>query len=171
MGVSKNNGKTPQIIHFSLGFSMIINHPFWGFYPYFWKHQYSYLKLLFINLPPSSVQFLSSSCTLIFSSWWFQPIRKNISQNGNLPQVGMKINKYLKPPWSPSFNHGDPASTMETQLQPWRPRFNHQPTMLPFFFYLTFTASKSLPGSNCLRRFADGTAQKQPIYMYIWCNH
>ena len=25
------------------------------------------------------------------SSWWFQPIWKNISQNGNLPQIGMKI--------------------------------------------------------------------------------
>ena len=25
---------------------------------------------------------------------------KNISQNGNLPQVGMKIKKYLKPPGS-----------------------------------------------------------------------
>ncbi len=36
--------------------------------------------------------------TLVFSlrqdaimSWWFQPNWKNISQNGNLPQVGMKI--------------------------------------------------------------------------------
>ena len=26
-----------------------------------------------------------------FSSWWFQPHLKNVSQNGNLPQIGMKI--------------------------------------------------------------------------------
>ena len=26
-----------------------------------------------------------------FSGWWFQPLLKNISQNGNLPQIGMKI--------------------------------------------------------------------------------
>ena len=25
------------------------------------------------------------------SNWWFQPLWKNISENGNLPQVGMKI--------------------------------------------------------------------------------
>ena len=25
------------------------------------------------------------------SGWWFQPIWKNMSQNGNLPQVGVKI--------------------------------------------------------------------------------
>ena len=40
-------------------------------------------------------------CSLIFSSprshreidssWWFQPIWKNISQNGNPPQIGLKI--------------------------------------------------------------------------------
>ena len=34
MGVSKNDG-TPKSI--SIGFS-IIHHPFWGIYPYFWKH-------------------------------------------------------------------------------------------------------------------------------------
>ena len=34
-----------------------------------------------------------------FSSWWLnQPIWKHISQNGNLPQIGVKIKKYLKPP-------------------------------------------------------------------------
>ena len=33
------------------------------------------------------------------SSWWFQPIWKILySQNGNLPQIGVKIKKYLKPP-------------------------------------------------------------------------
>ena len=38
MGVSKNIGVSPQIIHFNRGFHEI-NHPFWG-YPYFWKHPY-----------------------------------------------------------------------------------------------------------------------------------
>ena len=37
MGVSKNNG-TPKSSIF-IGFS-IINHPFWGVSPYFWKHPY-----------------------------------------------------------------------------------------------------------------------------------
>ena len=35
------------------------------------------------------------------SSWWFQPIPKNISQIGTFPQVGVKIKKSLKPP--PSY--------------------------------------------------------------------
>ena len=29
---------------------------------------------------------------------WFQPSWKNICQNGNLPQIEVKITKYLKPP-------------------------------------------------------------------------
>ena len=33
------------------------------------------------------------------SSWWLnQPIWKNISQIGNVHQIGVNINKYLKPP-------------------------------------------------------------------------
>ena len=32
------------------------------------------------------------------TSWWFQPPLKNISQNGNLLQIGVKIKKSLKPP-------------------------------------------------------------------------
>ena len=39
MGVSKNRG-TPKA-SILIGFS-IINHPFWGFSPYFWKHPYSF---------------------------------------------------------------------------------------------------------------------------------
>ena len=35
LGVSKNNGKTPQIIHFNRVFHYF-RHPFWGFSPYFW---------------------------------------------------------------------------------------------------------------------------------------
>ena len=37
MGVSKNNGTPKSSI--LIGFS-IINHPFWGFSPYFWKYPY-----------------------------------------------------------------------------------------------------------------------------------
>ena len=37
MGVSKNNGTPKSSI--LIGFS-IINHPFWGIYPYFRKHPY-----------------------------------------------------------------------------------------------------------------------------------
>ena len=36
-GCFQKYGKTPQIIPCLIGFS-IINHPFWGFSPYFWKH-------------------------------------------------------------------------------------------------------------------------------------
>ena len=39
MGVSKNRG-TPKA-SILIGFSTI-NHPFWGFSPYFWKHPYSF---------------------------------------------------------------------------------------------------------------------------------
>ncbi len=38
MGVSKNRGGPPKS-SILIGFS-IVNHPFWGFYPYFWKHLY-----------------------------------------------------------------------------------------------------------------------------------
>ncbi len=32
------------------------------------------------------------------TSWWFQPVWKILySQNGNLPQIGVNIKKYLKP--------------------------------------------------------------------------
>ena len=37
MGVSKNMG-TPPKSSILIGFGSIINHPFWGFSPYFWKH-------------------------------------------------------------------------------------------------------------------------------------
>ena len=42
MGVSKNNGTPKSSI--LIGFS-IINHPFWGFSPYFWKHPYHVFPL------------------------------------------------------------------------------------------------------------------------------
>ena len=48
VGVSKNRGKTPQIIHFNRVF-YYFHHPFWWFYHYFWKHPSS-LGLIFPNL-------------------------------------------------------------------------------------------------------------------------
>ena len=36
----KIRGKTPQIIHWKIGFGTLINHPFWGFSHYFWKHPF-----------------------------------------------------------------------------------------------------------------------------------
>ena len=41
MGVSLNGGTPKSSI--LIGFS-IINHPFWGFHLYFWKHPYSFVK-------------------------------------------------------------------------------------------------------------------------------
>ena len=43
-----------------------------------------------------------------FASWWFQPIYKNINQNGNLPQRGVKIKIYI-------WNH-HPALTRDAML-------------------------------------------------------
>ncbi len=43
MGVSENKGGPPKssiLTRFS-----IINHPFWGFSPYFWKHPYSQMNI------------------------------------------------------------------------------------------------------------------------------
>ena len=40
LGVSKNRGKTPQIIRFNRVFHYF-HHPFWGFSPYFWKLPFS----------------------------------------------------------------------------------------------------------------------------------
>ena len=47
-----------------------------------------------------STQVMGWGQWLVLVGWWFQPPLKNISQNGNLPQVGVK-KKYLKPP--PSY--------------------------------------------------------------------
>ena len=41
----------------------------------------------------------NKACCKGITSWWFQPIWKILySQNGNLPQIGVNIKKYLKPP-------------------------------------------------------------------------
>ena len=47
MGVSKNNGTPKSSI--LIGFS-IINHPFWGETPYFWKHPDVLGALFFLDL-------------------------------------------------------------------------------------------------------------------------
>ena len=67
-----------------------------------------------------SVTFCTQSVFPISSSWWVSTPLKNISQNGNLPQVGLNIKKYVKPPsshpckvafWkgSPQKNQGNPG--------------------------------------------------------------
>ena len=59
---------------------------------WFWiiqKHQ------IFPNLPKNTM----ARMLKYISGWWFQPIWKVLySQNGHLPQIGMKIQKYVKPP-------------------------------------------------------------------------
>ena len=39
------------------------------------------------------------------TSWWFQPLWKNISQIGSFPQVGMKIKHIWNQDFIPSWNH------------------------------------------------------------------
>ena len=39
MDLSENSGFSPKSSHQKIGF-WIINHPFWGFPPIFWKHPY-----------------------------------------------------------------------------------------------------------------------------------
>ena len=53
MGVSKNNGTPKSSIW--IGFS-IINHPFWGFFPYFWKHPYLNKVTFEQKKPPLAVE-------------------------------------------------------------------------------------------------------------------
>ena len=48
MGVSLNGGFSPQIIHFNE--ISIRNHPFWGFYPYFWKLPYSLIYIYIVYI-------------------------------------------------------------------------------------------------------------------------
>ena len=43
---TKNRGKTPQIIHFNIGFSIIFTIHFVGFPPYSWKHPYDVVVFL-----------------------------------------------------------------------------------------------------------------------------
>ena len=42
-GCFQKYGKTPQIIHLCIGFSILyLHHPFWGFSPYSWKHPHGW---------------------------------------------------------------------------------------------------------------------------------
>ena len=50
MGVSKNRGVSPQIIHFNRVFHYF-HHPFWGFSFYFWKHPYVFVTGENVNSP------------------------------------------------------------------------------------------------------------------------
>ena len=59
MGVSKNSGSPKSSI--LIGFGTIINHPFWGKTPYFWKHPYAGLWLMSYTHPG-------------YPKWWFESI-------------------------------------------------------------------------------------------------
>ena len=65
MGVSKNRGFSPQIINFNRVFHEI-NHPFWGFSPYFWKHPYTDIRFM-RNHPKSSK--VEKGNEVVFSMW------------------------------------------------------------------------------------------------------
>ena len=68
-----NSGFSPQIIHFYRDFPYF-HHPFWGI-PMFGNTQ------------------LITVGEMTITGWWFQVSThlKNMSQMGNIPQVGMKI--------------------------------------------------------------------------------
>ena len=63
MGVSENSG-TPKSSLFLIGFS-IINHPFWGFSPYFWKHTYMHFDVMMLLLS----LYLRKRSLFVQSSW------------------------------------------------------------------------------------------------------
>ena len=68
MDVSKNNGTSKSSIF--IGFS-IINHPFWGIYPYFWKHPHhsSHFSLPFESIWPFS-EVTQQRWSCFQSRWW-----------------------------------------------------------------------------------------------------
>ena len=71
LGVSENGGFYTQIIHGLIGVS-IINHPFLGENPYFWKHPYSYHVLscvICVDLQPDAVAFARDQMDQ--GLWWF----------------------------------------------------------------------------------------------------
>ena len=85
LGVSKNRGGPPKS-SILIGFS-IINHPFWGFSPYFWKHPFGnhqvvldkmQILILFLSAKRqsqtlgTSTRFYSSRMTNFwFKNFWF----------------------------------------------------------------------------------------------------
>ncbi len=61
LGVSKNRGKTPQIIHLFIGFSIIFTIHFG--YPYFWFNTHLYMNHLRSSFPVSRFSWdLFTSC-------------------------------------------------------------------------------------------------------------
>ena len=121
MDVSENSGTPKSSI--LIGFS-IKNHPFWGIYPYFWRHPYQFLKkhiissflptqlhleirLIWSQLPSCEnpvgwysdlhlPKSLTPVSTMLRTGWWFQLSThlKNISHIGNLPQIGVNIKMF-----------------------------------------------------------------------------
>ena len=83
MGVSKNNGKTPQIIHLFVGFSIIFTIHFGGQIPLFLvQHPYMSPQKIFNrsyrHLPPSS---LCEAYVLVAWLEWPWPIRSQQKKN------------------------------------------------------------------------------------------
>ena len=119
MGASKNNG-IPKLSIF-IGFSIIKPSILWA-HPYFWKHPIC-ISSFERNMPRNQTsawsyflqvswdqyaswkrlrfcqrKYFSVTVTKIIHIWLVVSTNlKNISQNGNLPQIGVK-KKYLKPP-------------------------------------------------------------------------
>ena len=95
---TKNNGKTPQIIHFNRVFS-IINDPFWGVFPLFlgWHpndlyKQKRYLHLLLMTMPKTSRPWL--------------PQANKFSWNGRIPKGTVLV-------FQPSIFRGENVSFRE----------------------------------------------------------
>ena len=90
----------PQIIHFNEVFHY--KPSILGFSPYFWKHAYHFQGKFTHVIPWKSSTNGRLHHWLVVSTHL-----KNIRQNWNLPQIGVKINKYLKPPprltWNPKI--------------------------------------------------------------------
>jgi len=66
MNVSENSGFSPQIINFHRVFHDF-HHPFWGLYPYFWKHPH--ISGFFVGISAPSLQELMSLGGEAFSTW------------------------------------------------------------------------------------------------------
>ena len=86
-------------------------------------------------------------CVNCFSSWWFQP---DINQNGNLPQVGMKIKKCLKPP--PSFDI-DIGIQLAGPKNPKLLKFSSKKTRIAAIFpWIVINGTNVVPGISWLTR-------------------
>ena len=86
-------------------------------YPSVFKNYPVILRILGFQIAPHLVggwtyPFLETSPIEPVSSWWFQPIWTNISQNVSSRKVGVKIKHILKPPprfsWTSQGNSNNP---------------------------------------------------------------